>query len=262
MSSVVSPSEKKTTRQICTTVTVKKLFSNLPVRSKEFHRNKRKEYDKLISLSNAYAFIAKGVRLVCSNITGKNAKSVVLKTQGSGSLKDNIIQVFGMNSFSCLEPVSICISDGCKVEGFLSKSGQGSGRNLGDRQYFFVNGRPVDMPKVSKLVNELFKGANFRKYPIAIMNFIIPTRICSSLEKSNILSEQLPPAGINSKVSTREHFAEGNTSFRTVKINTHSLHVSEASVTNDHVNSLRTDLTLRVQGEKKVDGIIEANGGN
>ncbi|KAK8509841.1 hypothetical protein V6N13_093685 [Hibiscus sabdariffa] len=170
--------EKKIARQIGTTVTVKKLFSNLPVRSKDFHRNIRKEYGKLISLLNAYALTAKGVRLVCSNTTGKNVKSVVLKTQGSGSLKDNIIQVLGVNTFSCLEPVSIGISDGCKIEGFISKSGQGCGRNLGDKQYFFVNGRPVDMPKVSKLVNELYKGANSRQYPIAIMNFIIPTREC------------------------------------------------------------------------------------
>ncbi|KAF2315001.1 hypothetical protein GH714_037497 [Hevea brasiliensis] len=170
--------ERKTARQIGTTVTVKKLFSNLPVRSKEFNRNIRKEYGKLISLLNAYALVAKGVRLVCSNATGKNAKSVVLKTQGSDSLKDNIITVFGMNTFSCLEPVNICISDDCMVDGFLSRPGQGSGRNLGDRQYYFVNGRPVDMPKVGKLVNELYRGANSRQYPIAIMNFTVPTRAC------------------------------------------------------------------------------------
>ncbi|KAK3194072.1 hypothetical protein Dsin_025382 [Dipteronia sinensis] len=170
--------EKKTARQIGTTVTVKKLFSNLPVRSKEFKRNIRKEYGKLISLLHAYALIAKGVRLVCSNTTGKNLKSVVLKTQGSGSLKDNIITVLGINTFNCLEPVTICLSDSCKVEGFISKSGQACGRNLGDRQYFFVNGRPVDMPKVGKLVNELYKGANSRQYPIAIMNFTVPTRAC------------------------------------------------------------------------------------
>ncbi|KAK4273206.1 hypothetical protein QN277_021652 [Acacia crassicarpa] len=168
--------ESKAARQIGTTVTVKKLFSNLPVRSKEFSRNIRKEYGKLVSLLNAFALIAKGVRFVCTNTTGKNARSVVLKTQGSGSLKDNIITVFGMNTLSCLEPVTLCISDSCKVEGFLSKPGQGSGRNLGDRQYFFVNGRPVDMPKVSKLVNELYKGANSRQYPIAILNFSVPSR--------------------------------------------------------------------------------------
>lgn len=50
--------EKKTARQIGTTVTVKKLFSNLPVRSKEFSRNIRKEYGKLISLLNvSFSFL-------------------------------------------------------------------------------------------------------------------------------------------------------------------------------------------------------------
>lgn len=124
----------------------------------------------------AYALIAKGVRLVCTNSTGKNVRSVVLKTQGSGCLKDNIITVFGMSTFTCLEPVRLSISDGCVVEGFVSKSGYGSGRNIGDRQFFFVNGRPVDMPKVGKLVNELYKGANSKQYPIAIMNFSVPTQ--------------------------------------------------------------------------------------
>lgn len=124
----------------------------------------------------AYAVIAIGVRLVCTNTTGKNVRSVVLKTQGSESLKENIIMVFGMSTFSCLEPVRLSISDDCLVEGFVSKSGNGSGRNLGDRQFFFVNGRPVDMPKVGKLVNELYRGANSKQYPIAIMNFSVPTR--------------------------------------------------------------------------------------
>ncbi|PIA56153.1 hypothetical protein AQUCO_00700479v1 [Aquilegia coerulea] len=168
--------EKNTARQVGTTVTVEKLFSSLPVRSKEFSRNIRKEYGKLISLLNAYALISKGVRLLCTNTTGKNIKSVVLKTQGSNSIKDNIITVFGMNTFSCLEPLSIGISDSCSIEGYLSKPGHGSGRNLGDRQFYFVNGRPVDMPKLSKLVNELYKSSNSRQYPIAIMNFAVPTR--------------------------------------------------------------------------------------
>ncbi|XP_019441764.1 PREDICTED: DNA mismatch repair protein PMS1 [Lupinus angustifolius] len=169
-------SESKIARKVGTTVTVKNLFSNLPVRSKEFSRNVRREYGKLVSLLNAYALIANGVRFVCTNTTGKNARSVVLKTQGNGSLKDNIITVLGINTFSCLESVSISLSDSCKVDGFLSKSGQGNGRSLGDRQYFFVNGRPVDMPKVSKLLNEIYKGANSKQYPIAILSFTVPTR--------------------------------------------------------------------------------------
>lgn len=44
--------ERKTARQVGTTVTVEKLFSTLPVRNKEFSRNIRREYGKLISLLN------------------------------------------------------------------------------------------------------------------------------------------------------------------------------------------------------------------
>ncbi|GMF31767.1 unnamed protein product [Phytophthora fragariaefolia] len=36
-----------------------------------------------------------------------------------------------------------------KVEGFVSKVGAGVGRSDNDRQFFFINGRPFDLPKVS-----------------------------------------------------------------------------------------------------------------
>lgn len=101
---------------------------------------------------------------------------MVLKTQGSLSIRDNIITVFGTNTFSCLEPLNLNISDECKVDGFISKPGNGSGRSSGDRQFFYVNGRPVDMPKVGKLVNEIYRCANSKQYPIAIMNFIISAK--------------------------------------------------------------------------------------
>ncbi|XP_078175861.1 DNA mismatch repair protein isoform X4 [Carex rostrata] len=167
--------ERKTARQVGTTVTVEKLFSPLPVRSKEFSRNIKREYGKLISLLNSYALVAKGVRLLCTNIPSKGSKSVVLKTQGSSSLKDNIINIFGLNTFQCLAPLHLTLSEGCSIEGFLSKSGNGNGRNSGDRQFFYVNNRPVEMPKVSKMINELYKGSNSKQYPIAILNFCLPT---------------------------------------------------------------------------------------
>jgi DNA mismatch repair protein PMS2 len=100
---------------------------------------------------------------------------VVVKTQGSTSLKDNIITVFGLNTFKCLDPFNVSISEDCQVQGFLSKPGPGNGRNSGDRQFFYVNGRPVDMPKVTKLVNELYRSSNSKQYPVAVLNFCIPT---------------------------------------------------------------------------------------
>lgn len=37
-----------------------------------------------------------------------------------------------------------------KVEGYVSKVGAGVGRSDNDRQFFFINGRPFDLPKVCK----------------------------------------------------------------------------------------------------------------
>lgn len=48
----VVKTERKIARQVGTTVTVEKLFSTLPVRSKDFSRNIRREYAKLVSLLN------------------------------------------------------------------------------------------------------------------------------------------------------------------------------------------------------------------
>ncbi|KAJ3681376.1 hypothetical protein LUZ60_015865 [Juncus effusus] len=167
--------ERKTARQVGTTVTVERLFCSLPVRSKEFKRNVKREYGKLISLLNAYALIAKGVRLLCTNTTSKGSKSVVLKTQGSKSLKDNLINIFGISTFQCLVPLNLTLSEGFSIEGFISKSGNGNGRNSTDRQFFYVNNRPVDLPKVGKMINELYKSSNSKQYPIAVLNFCVPT---------------------------------------------------------------------------------------
>ncbi|KAG6700134.1 hypothetical protein I3842_08G097500 [Carya illinoinensis] len=265
--------EKKTARQIGTTVTIKKLFSNLPVRSKEFKRNIRKEYGKLISLLNAYALIAKGVRLVCSNTTGKNAKSVVLKTQGSDSLKDNIITVFGMSVFNCLEPVNICISDCCKVDGFLSKAGQSSGRNLGDRQFFFVNDRPVDMPKVGKLVNEFYKGANSRQYPIAIMNFTIPKGACDvnvTPDKRKIFFSDESSILHALREGLQQIYSPSNASYSVNKVEEHTKEANSSELCSPHEKSalflkqlspdvsdpkvIKEDVTESVSPLKNVEG--------
>lgn len=44
-----------------------------------------------------------------------------------------------------------------KVEGFVSKVGAGVGRSDNDRQFFFINGRPFDLPKVCLLVAFIFE---------------------------------------------------------------------------------------------------------
>ena len=57
--------------QIGTTVMIQNLFSTLPVRHKEFQRNIKKEFAKMVQVLNSYCIISTGVRITCTNQTAK-----------------------------------------------------------------------------------------------------------------------------------------------------------------------------------------------
>jgi len=72
-----------------------------------------------------------------------------------------------------------------KVEGFISKmvssaslSQQRGGATRGVRdgvQYYSINGRPVDLPKVSRILNEVWKGfGGKKKRPACVLAFTLP----------------------------------------------------------------------------------------
>jgi DNA mismatch repair ATPase MutL len=54
-----------------------------------------------------------------------------------------------------------------------------SGRASGDRQFFYVNGRPVDLPRFSKALNELYRAycatTSANNCPTAVLDFQMPT---------------------------------------------------------------------------------------
>lgn len=54
-------------RGVGTTISVRELFKQLPVRYKTFLRNLKKEYVHLVSIVQAYALIATGVRIIATN---------------------------------------------------------------------------------------------------------------------------------------------------------------------------------------------------
>ena len=55
----------------------------------------------------------------------------------------------------------------------------GSGRAASDRQFFFVNGRPVDVPKFVKVLNDTYRSlsslAGAASRPTAIVNVQMPS---------------------------------------------------------------------------------------
>ncbi|XP_037791129.1 mismatch repair endonuclease PMS2-like [Penaeus monodon] len=177
-------------RQVGTTVTLQNLFSTLPVRHKEFQRNIKKEFGKMVQVLNSYCLISTGIRISCTNQSDKGKKAVVLSTNGHPTIKENISSVFGAKQVSSLmefkqetasddilsEYGMQCSSEDIKgntlftLEGFISSCEHGQGRSASDRQFYFINSRPCDPAKVSKVVNEVYHQYNRYQYPCVVLN--------------------------------------------------------------------------------------------
>ena len=60
------------------------------------------------------------------------------------------------------------------ITGFVSAVGRGVGRSDNDRQFLFCNGRPVDLPKVVKVLNESWRRYEMKNKPACILNIQVP----------------------------------------------------------------------------------------
>ncbi|XP_054416122.1 mismatch repair endonuclease PMS2 isoform X6 [Pongo abelii] len=173
-----------------TTVSVQQLFSTLPVRHKEFQRNIKKEYAKMVQVLHAYCIISAGIRVSCTNQLGQGKRQPVVCTGGSPSIKENIGSVFGQKQLQSLIPFvqlppsdSVCEEYGLScsdalhnlfyISGFISQCTHGVGRSSTDRQFFFINRRPCDPAKVSRLVNEVYHVYNRQQYPFVALNISV-----------------------------------------------------------------------------------------
>ena len=60
------------------------------------------------------------------------------------------------------------------VTGLISSAGAGVGRSDNDRQFVFMNRRPVDLPRVSKVVNEVWRRYEMKHKPAFVLDFSVP----------------------------------------------------------------------------------------
>ncbi|KAF7760691.1 hypothetical protein Agabi119p4_10100 [Agaricus bisporus var. burnettii] len=197
-------SQKTVARPKGTTVTLKGLFQPLPVRRKELERNIKREFAKALGLLNAYALlpctVEPGIRLNVSNQPDKGAKSQVLTTQGTPSMRASVSTLWGPKALDNVvdldlrleverergnkrtisqalpltddEPLQI------RVRGLISKFSVSCGRTGTDRQFFYVNGRPCTLNKVQKAFNEVYRSFNPNQSAFIVADFVIPTAAC------------------------------------------------------------------------------------
>ena len=56
------------------------------------------------------------------------------------------------------------------VNGYISRIDHGCGRSSLDRQFYFVNKRPCDIAKISRLVNEVYHMFNRHQNPFVFLD--------------------------------------------------------------------------------------------
>ncbi|KAJ8611139.1 hypothetical protein CTAYLR_003549 [Chrysophaeum taylorii] len=154
-------------RAVGTTVTARDLFKPLPVRRADLERNAKRHFAKAVRLLQAYALVARSARLRVTNVP-RNTKrpSVVLQAQAGRAMTDAVAALFGARFAATLEPL-----EDAKFEGLASRAtGDGVGRAEGDRQFFFVNGRPIDAPKLARAANDVWRHFEMKHKPAIFLD--------------------------------------------------------------------------------------------
>lgn len=127
----------------------------------------------LRKISN-YAIGYQGLRLVCRNqILNKTTDDICVSK--NKSIKDNIIQMFNSKLYNSLimfkqvqveseiaEEFKLLERDLAqqkliRIEGFLSNREKTTGRNSNTKHFFFLNNRPIDYKKMSKMISGKMK---------------------------------------------------------------------------------------------------------
>ncbi|ODV82252.1 DNA mismatch repair protein MutL, partial [Suhomyces tanzawaensis NRRL Y-17324] len=153
-----------------TTVMIEKIFSNLPVRHKNFIKHTKREFHKAISFLTYYILIYPEIKFTVNNITVKKNEVLVSRGGPKSSILDNMLTIFGTNGTRGLIPIAIQINDDIKIEGYISNHSFGMGRSVQDRQFLFINRRPIVHKKLQKVINETYKQFNHLQFPVLVLN--------------------------------------------------------------------------------------------
>lgn len=132
-------------------------------------------------------------------LTTSRKKTIAFSTNSNASTRDNISNVYGAKTISALIPLNLEFemdasnppgstqtarnrstqedpgSRTVKLVGHISRPVVGEGRLTPDRQMFFVNSRPCNLPQVAKAINEVYKSYNITQSPFIFADIQLDT---------------------------------------------------------------------------------------
>lgn len=168
-----------------TTVHVKNIFKTLPVRLKEFERNIKKEFARVIQVLYSYCLVSVGVKIKFTNSVGNKPQNLIVSTNKTNKVLENVKSVFGIKAIDGLIEIKmespneeilekyklpLDIQVDFTWEFYVSSCNHTSGRSCPDRQFLYVNGRPCDLLKISRLINQTYHNYNNKQYPFVFLN--------------------------------------------------------------------------------------------
>lgn len=157
----------------------------------------------MCQILQGYGLVATKVRIICTNQNDKGSKSLIMATNGGKSVMDNISALFGTKQvFDLLQitrPMELDEAftkviaeeldpnsssdniDSLKdvdltrftIDGWISSCHHGSGRSSKDRQFIYINSRPCEPKKVSKIINEMYHRYNCNQNPFVYLNIMV-----------------------------------------------------------------------------------------
>lgn len=217
-------------REKGTTVHVRNIFKNLPVRAKEFQKNLKKEYARTIQVLYSYCLVSTNIKITCFNLISGKSPNLIVSTRNTDTILDNVNSVFGKKSLDGIVKVELQPPDEATLqeynlpkdaaidfdwECYVSTCDHAVGRSAPDRQFFYVNGRPCDLTKVSRLINTVYHKYNNKQYPFVFLNIKL-NRECADVnvtpDKRTIFftQERLILATLKFSLTTRWDKLQGN----------------------------------------------------
>ncbi|EGB04191.1 hypothetical protein AURANDRAFT_72554 [Aureococcus anophagefferens] len=172
-------------RSVGTTVTVRGLFDCAPVRRADLARRWKWHVSRALRTVQAHALVAVGCRLRLTLVSGGGAtRRTAIAVQAPRSLRESASALFGHAFARSLEEVSFDLRGGedCSlaVIGLMSRAGgfdaPGPRGGGGDRQFLFVNGRPIDAPRVSRCIGDVWRSVegDRRGRPAFVLDIRVP----------------------------------------------------------------------------------------
>jgi len=153
---------------IGTTMELKELFYNTPARLK-FLKQPQTEIAHITETIQNIAISHPKVA-----ITLIHKKNAVLKTSGSGDLKETVSEIYSKDLVSNLQEVNFSDEQmNLKINGLTSSPNITRSNKKGI--YVFVNGRTIRCPIISKAIDTAYKDIiPSGKYPFAVLNLTLP----------------------------------------------------------------------------------------